>query len=130
MSEAIKVQNSGDGFRRADTGSKFHGTLPVAKTANYTLKGLDTGKLFTNTGAAGAVALTLPAPKHGMKFFAAVTAAQTFGFTASGGAKINNSGANGTFNAAGTQIGVGNVEVWSDGTNWFVAGVQGTWTTT
>lgn len=39
----------------------------VAKTANYTVLPSDNGKLFTNTGASGAVTFTLPTRAAGYK---------------------------------------------------------------
>lgn len=127
MSEKVRIMDCGDGYRRADNGCAGRG--PFAKTAAYTVLATDAGKIFTNTGAAGAVTFTLPTVKAGMRFNFAVVAAQTLTLLATGGAKINGSAANGTFAAAGTQANVGNVEVWSDGTNWFTR-ASGTWTTT
>lgn len=124
----IPVMDCGDGRVRAEVGSV--GGVSIPKTANYTVLATDVGKLFTNKGAVGTVILTLPAPKVGMLFFFAVVAAQTLTITASGGAKINNSAANGTYSAAGTQAQIGFVEVVSpDGVNWHVLST-GTWTTT
>lgn len=118
----------GDGIRRADNGSYFVGTAAVAKTANATLSATDTGKAFTNTGAAGTVQITLPAPRPGLWFLFLVTAAQTFEILpAAGGAKINNGVTK--ISAAGTQVQIGLAEVVCiDGVNWqtFLAG---TWTT-
>lgn len=128
MSERVMMQDCGDGIRRADCGS--FGKGPVAKTANYTAKNAESGTIFTNKGAGATVIITLPAaPKPGVYFTFAVVAAQTLTVQASGGLKINNSAANGTFSAAGTQAGIGNCRVWSDGTAWFVT-AGGTWTTT
>lgn len=124
----IRVMPCGDGITRADNGCKGRG--PVAKTAAYTIKAQEAGTIFSNAGAAGAVTFTLPTAKAGMLFIFAVVAAQILTIQAAGGAKINNSAANGTFAAAGTQALVGNVEVWSDGTNWYVSVGSGTWTTT
>lgn len=125
--QTVRTMSCGDGITRADNGCK--GSGPVAKTAAYTIKAAQAGTIFTNAGAAGAVTFTLPTAKAGMRFVFAVIAAQTLTIQASGGALINGSAANGTFAAAGTQANVGNVEVWSDGTNWFCK-AGGTWTTT
>lgn len=127
MAERVMMMDCGDGIRRADNGS--FGKGPVAKTANYTLKPGESGTIFTNKGAGATVTLTLPAPRAGLWYVFAVSAAQTFTIQASGGAKINNSAANGTFSAAGTQANIGNARVWCDGTNWLVMS-GGSWTTT
>jgi hypothetical protein len=126
--ERVNMMDCGDSIRRADHGC--YGQGPFAKTANYNLKALDTGKIFSNSGATGGVVFNLPTPKKGLWYVFVVIAAQQITVTATGGAKINNSVANGTYVAAGTQAGIGNVCVWSDGLNWFSAGAQGTWTTT
>lgn len=123
----IRVMDCGDGITRADSGS--YGKGPVAKTANFTIDAKLTGTIYSNRGAAGAVTFTLPAPKAGLWFAFAVAAAQTLTVQASGGALINGSAANGTYAAAGTQVNVGNSEVWCDGVNWY-AFPQGTWVTT
>jgi hypothetical protein len=130
MSERVPLMACGDGVNRADHGC--YGQGPYAKTANYTIKPgpADSGKVFSNSGAAGAVTFTLPKPAKGLWYVFLVIAAQTLTVQASNNAKVNNSAANGTYAAAGTQAGVGNVCVWSDGANWFSAGPQGTWTTT
>ena len=127
MSERVMMQDCGDGIRRADTGSMGKG--PVAKTANYTVKAADAGTIFSNKGAGATVTLTLPAPKPGLVFTFIVVAAQTLTVQASGGAKINNSAANGTYSAAGTQANLGSARVFSDGANWFTMS-GGSWTTT
>jgi hypothetical protein len=125
--QMIRTMDCGDGLKRADNGCVGRG--PVAKTANYTILKGDAGTIFTNSGAGGAVTFTLPAVTAGMKFNFIVVAAQTLTVQAAGTAKINNSAAAGTYAAAGSQAGVGNVEVFSDGVNWFVRG-SGTWVTT
>lgn len=104
----------------------------TAKTAGYTLVTADSGGHFTNTGAAGAVALTLPAAASGLVYSAEVTAAQTFGFTAAGGAKIyvgaTGSAANGTATANALKA---CLTLICDGTDWAaLGGAAGTWTVT
>lgn len=47
-----------------------------AKTANYTVKTTDNGKVFTNTGAAGAVTFALPAAEIGLRYTFVVGATQ------------------------------------------------------
>lgn len=128
MSQRVPMMDCSDSISRADNG--YLGKGPVAKTGNYTVKTAETGTTFTNKGAGAGVTFTLPAPKAGMYFRFAVVAAQTLTVQASGGAKINNSAANGTYAAAGTQALTGNAMVWSDGANWYVGGASGSWTTT
>src|SRR6476660_9220175 len=99
--ERTLMMDCGDGMRRADHGS--YGQGPFAKTANYTLKAQDTGKIFSNKAASGAVIFTLPTPKAGLWYVFVVIAAQQVTVQAAGGAKVNNSAANGTYVAAGTQ---------------------------
>jgi len=49
----------------------------VAKTANYIVLSTDSGNHFTNTGAAGSVAFTLPTPATSLVYTFTCTAAQT-----------------------------------------------------
>jgi hypothetical protein len=69
----------------------------IARTADLTLTAADTGKLYTNTGAAGTVVLTLPAAtltnNVGPEFFFCVRAAQTLRITAGAGDVINRASA-------------------------------------
>lgn len=126
--QRVPMVDCGDGVRRADNGMKFFGTSVNAKTANYTVKAVETGQAFSNKGATGTVQFTLPTPKAGLKFVFLVVAAQTFEVLPSaGGEKINNGSTK--ISAAGTQANLGVAEVFSDGTNWFCS-LTGTWTTT
>lgn len=125
----VLMMDCADGQSRAHNGAKF--PFPVVhKTAAATLGAAETGKMYTNKGATGAIILTLPAsPKDGLRFYFAVIAAQTLTVKAQGTSKINNSAAAGTYAAAGTQAGFGHAEVFSLENNWYVSGA-GTWTTT
>ncbi|HXI85284.1 MAG TPA: hypothetical protein VNL17_14480 [Verrucomicrobiae bacterium] len=116
----------GDGRRRADVGSAFNGTAPVAKTANYSIVPTDVGTCFTNKAAGGTVQFKLPAPKFGMWFMFIVTAAQTLEVLPNGSEKINNGSTK--ISAAGSQAGVGVAYVVFDGTQWSTL-LSGTWTT-
>jgi hypothetical protein len=108
----------------------------AAKTANYTVLVTDSNTSFRNTGAAGAVALSLPTPVEGTIFRAYVTAAQTFGFTATSSATIRDgatvSAANGTItsNTVGDYVELEAIST----TAWMVVrkggASGGTWTTT
>jgi hypothetical protein len=126
--ERVNMMDCGDGIRRADHGC--YGQGPVAKIANYQMMNGDTGKIFSNKGATGAVQFTLPKAKAGLWFVFVVVAAQSLTVKAQNSEKVNGSAANGTYAAALTQAGVGNVCIWSDGSAWYSAGPQGTWTTT
>lgn len=124
----VPTMDCGDGITRADNGCTGKG--PVAKTAAYTILQGDTGTMYTNSGAAGSVTLTLPAsPKDGTQYDFFCIAAQTLVIAASGGAKINGSAANGNMSAAGSQALVGRLRVMAIGGNWFVS-ATGTFTTT
>lgn len=84
----VGLMDCGDGYRRHDNGSVGKG--PVVKTADYTVQPLDTGTLFSNLGALGAVIFTLPTPKKGMWFgFAKETIGQNLVVKAPSGVKIN-----------------------------------------
>jgi len=59
------------------TGLDRNDKAAVAKTANYTVDETDTGTIFTNTGASGAVTFTLPsAPSEGLEYQFIATAQQ------------------------------------------------------
>jgi hypothetical protein len=127
--QQVPVRDCQDGSVQADTphyGNHF------AKTANYTLVKGDSGKIFSNKGAGGAVTFTLPAAVVGRQYTFAKVAAQNLTIQASGGATINNSAANGTFaNTTAGDAGKAIVEVMCpDGVNWYVIGATGTWATT
>lgn len=124
----IPVMDCGDGISRADDGC--FGKGPVAKTANYAISQAETGTIFSNGGATGTVVFTLPAPKKGLWYHFEMPVAQILTIQASAGATINNSAANGTYSAAGTQALFGNVRVWCNGVRWYVMGPVGTWATT
>ena len=62
--------------------------LPIAKTANYSLTATDCGKVIHNSGATGAVTLTLPVAQAGLTYTFLVMAAQTLTVQASGTDKI------------------------------------------
>lgn len=53
---SARVSDNSTGF-----GTMSAGYFVVAKTGNYTILPADVGKIFTNTGAAGSITLTLPA---------------------------------------------------------------------
>jgi hypothetical protein len=116
----------GDAIRRADCGC--FGKGPVAKTAAYTIRAMETGTIFTNKGATASVTFTLPAAKAGMHFTFLKVAAQDVLIKASGGAKI----ANGTANKIYKNVTSGDaltamLKIFSDGSDWWIAETVGTW---
>lgn len=93
-----------------------------AKTANYTCVAADSGTIFTNTGAAGAVTFTLPAASNtGWTAKFVVVANQNVTVARAGTDAMvlfnNASGASIAFSTVSEKIG-GAVEVVSDGTRW------------
>jgi hypothetical protein len=114
------MRDCGDGFRRADAGSI---SPTAAKTASYTIVATDAGKTFSNAAAGGAVVFTLPTAKDGMFFRFLRHAAQDVTITATGGAKINGSAANGSYLLHGGSApgALRSVLVWSNGTDWYLS---------
>ncbi len=109
----VLMKDSGDAVRRADDGG--YGKGYTAKIADFTLYAVDTGKVFTNRGAAGDIVATLPTAVKGIWFAFMAPTAHTFTITAAGGAKIDGGGANGSVVVpAGCSI-----QCVSDGTDWY-----------
>lgn len=124
--ERVFMMDSGDGLRRADNGCLGKG--PTAKTADYTIKNTDTGTIFTNAGAGGAVTFTLPAAKKGMWFLFLKAAAQNLLLQAPSGSKVGGSNAGKVYkNVTGGDAGSGSCRIVCDGTDWYVIGQTGTW---
>ncbi len=112
--ERVMMMDCGDAMRRADNGS--YGKYVAAKAADFTLKAINTGGVFSNRGAAGAIIATLPTAKHGLWFTFVKPTAQTFTVTAAAGAKIDGGTANGSIVVSATG---GATRVFSDGTDWY-----------
>lgn len=103
-----------------------------AKTADYTVKTSENGTAFTNTGASGAVVLTLPAATVGLHYYFGVGAAQALRIDPNGTETISLP-SNGVPGAAGKYL-----EADAAGEtvhlmcvvagNWAVMGYTGTWT--
>lgn len=103
----------------------------TVKTANYTVLAGDTNTTFTNTGAAGLVAFTLPTAAASLNYCFFVDAAQSVAVVADGGHTIRNgasvttTGGNFTSNAIGNQMCVRALNT----TEWYVySGPTGSWT--
>jgi hypothetical protein len=100
--------------------------LEVAKTGDYTLKVSDSGSLFTNTGASGAVDFTLPAILPGLVYEFLVVADDTVTVTSNEGSNIvafNNPAASSlAFSTSSQKVG-GHLLVFSNvaGTLWYVS---------
>ena len=101
-------------FAASDQG--WNGT--IAKTAAYTVQGIDNGATFTNRGASGSITLTLPAPYANAHYRFIGHAAQAFiiaADTADTFVVYNDAAAD---SLESSTIGVVR-EIWSDGTSWF-----------
>lgn len=98
------------------------GLTPVNKTANYTALTGDTGSLFNNSGAAGAVIISLPAATAGLTYAGYVGAAQTLELLANGTNTINN--------GIDTSSAGGNVQANTLGNFiWLICNTTGKWST-
>ena len=104
----------------------------VVKTADYTVTVGDSGKTFTNTGAAGAVTFALPAAVAGLKYRFRVGVAQQLRIDPNGTETISlpstgvpsAAGAYIVADAIGETVDIQCVEAGS----WSVFGYTGTWT--
>jgi hypothetical protein len=99
-----------------------------ANAASATLTAANFGKIQTNTGASGNVALTLPAPSDvaGCAVRAAVLVAQTMQFVPPSGAKIYLNGSGVADKYAQIAGVIGNfLEVFSDGTDFVITAYSG-----
>ena len=103
-----------------------------AKTADYTVSASESGKTFTNEGAAGTITFSLPPATKGLVFKFAVEAAQQLRIDANGTETISlpSSGVPGgggkylVADAVGETVAL---ECAKDG-SWQVMGYTGTWT--
>lgn len=108
------------------------GLLSVeAHVADDTLLATETGTVHTNTGAAGAVTLTLPAATVGLRFMFAVGAAQALQIDPAGTETISLP-SNGVPGAAGKHLTANAIGETVDlaciiAGNWSVLGFTGTW---
>ena len=112
----------------------FMGYLPfrgeVAKTADYTLTARDSGNLFTNTGASGAVTFTLPTIAPNLFFAFRVVADQTVTIASAGSndniVAYNDASADSVaFSTSSQKVG-GGVILHSNqaGTKWYVTNIS------
>lgn len=104
----------------------------AAKTAAYTVTAAESGKRFTNTGASGAIAFTLPAAAIGLEYWFWVGAAQELRIDPNGSETIALP-STGAQSAAGKYISADAVGEWVHvecvkAGEWAVMGYLGTWT--
>lgn len=104
----------------------------MAKTAAYTIKTTENGCGFTNTGASGAIVLTLPPATVGLNYYFRVSAAQELRIDPDGTETISlpSSGVPG---AAGKYLSADAIGetvrlVCAVAGSWSVFGYTGTWT--
>lgn len=121
--ERVFMMDCGDAVRRADNGC--FGKGPVVKTADYAITVHQTGTIFSNSGADGAVVFSLPAPRKGLWFTFIKAAAQNLSIQATGGAKINGGVANKKYENTAAEAAT--CTLVSDGADWYVAAEKGTW---
>ena len=119
--------NCGDGYLRPDNGC--WAKSPVAKTAAYTIQALETGTIFTNTGASDAVTFTLPTPKAGMWFmFVKTVIAKNLVLQMPANVTVNGGTAAQVYkHTATTETAPTCMIVGISATEYIVAGEKGTW---
>ena len=100
-------------------------TSTVSKTANYTLVSpLDNGVHFDNTGATGAITLTLITPTAGQNGCVTTTAAQSVAVTTPSGAILG-----GSFTSGATRTTTAQYTTWcweAHGGNYYITSLVGT----
>lgn len=89
---SFSYSTDGLAFRQVTPSSGTEQKLARTKTSNYTVMVADTGVLFNNSGAAGAVTNTLPAAIVGLHYGLDVETAQNFAFKAIGTDTIRSAG--------------------------------------
>lgn len=101
-----------------------------AKTADYAVATSDTGTLFTNTGAAGAVVFTLPTADPGLVYYFNVQVAQTFTITADTSDKIRSTSTLSAAAGSASCSTIGNtlMLVCTAANEWEVMAIGGSWT--
>jgi len=103
----------------------------IAKTANYSLTIKDSGQIFNNIGAAGAVTFTLPAAKRGLVYTIWKFANQNIVIARSGSDTIFNLGAGvgaTSLTSAANELGAHVTLRCVTSAGWLVERMRGTWT--
>lgn len=122
--EALPLSSATAGFQAS-------ALTVTAKTADYTVTTGDTGKAFTNTGAAGTIVFSMPAATVGLRYTFGVGAAQALRIDPNGSETVSLP-STGVPGAAGKYLGCSTVGctvnlVCLVAGNWNVVGHTGTW---
>lgn len=94
----------------------------ISKTADYTITTGDNGKTFDNTGATGAIVLTLPTPATNLTYKFAVTVAQYLRINGT----ILQGGLSGAYIRSNTPGSYLSIEA-HDSSGWIVTSTEGGW---
>lgn len=130
MGEYVRLRDSGDGGRVADT--QNIGKVQV-KTTNYTIKPYESeGFIFSNRGAAGPVVWTLPAPAAGERIIILKEVpAQQIQLNSPGGGVLVRGGVTpftGTQIVSSGTTEFSQLQLLGSGAHWYVVGQSATWT--
>lgn len=94
----------------------------VSKTADYTILTSESGTTYDNTGATGAIVLTLPTPAKGLTYKFTVTAAQYLRVNGT----ILQGGLSGAYIRSNTVGSYLSIEA-HDSSGWIVSAIEGGW---
>lgn len=126
-----------DSSGKTSTTTFSYGSPVVAKTASYQVLASDSGTVFTNRGASGAVTFTLPGVQAGLSYRFCCVAAQNLLVTAPVASTIKGaagaaSGTPAAISATTITVAGGTstsqytvVSLECDGTAWLVSNIQG-----
>jgi len=123
------VDISGTAFLREVARFGFeNGADVTAKTASYTILDQENGATFTNEGAAGAITLTLPTPRPGLRVGVFIAAAQTVNVVPPAVESVYLDGTESTTGWWANAVGEYVEFVGIDSTTWLARSPAGTWT--
>lgn len=126
--QIFEKRNYGDQALLTNERINQHRTL----TASYTFNPVaDSGRIYNNRGAAGAITITLPAPAAahaGARVGAVRIAIQNVVLSAPAGTIQGPAGTTGTTLTATGAGNTGVVQLECDGTSWIILSQTGTWT--
>lgn len=124
----LETWECGDGNVRSNAAAAFPSPI-VAKTDDYTIKGHESGKCFSNAGASGAVVFTLPTPWVGAQFhFVKVVQDQDLTIDVPSGVKIDDQTAGYSLSNTVTEVGLATITVEGvSATEYAVRFRNGTW---
>lgn len=104
------------------------GFAVTAKTASYTVKTAELNCAFSNTGAAGAIVLTLPAPYAGATITVFKEVNQNVTLTCAAGTSINAGAGGGSLANTAAEAKTANVTLTGvSATEWRITALRGTW---